>query len=330
LLRNSSRPRQKGKESIVKQSTKAGVAGLFLFFATALAACGSSDESSDTTVVDAVEESSFPVTVGELTLEAKPERIVSLSPTATEMLYAIGAGSQVVAVDEYSNYPEQAAALGTALSGFEPNIEAISGYEPDLVIISYDPGSLVEQLGSLGIPVFTANAAMDLDGVYEQIEQFGALTGNVANAVQLSSQMQADIEAAVAGVTLPADPLTYYYELDNTYYSLTANTFVGQIFSLFGLVNIADGVEAGNDYPQLSAEVIVSANPDLIFLADTKCCGQTAETVAQRDGWAQMNAVMSGGVIELDDDVASRWGPRIVELVQAIADAVSSAVVSSM
>ena len=314
----------------MKQSTKAGVAGLFLFFATALAACGSSDESSDTTVVDAVEESSFPVTVGELTLEAKPERIVSLSPTATEMLYAIGAGSQVVAVDEYSNYPEQAAALGTALSGFEPNIEAISGYEPDLVIISYDPGSLVEQLGSLGIPVFTANAAMDLDGVYEQIEQFGALTGNVANAVQLSSQMQADIEAAVAGVTLPADPLTYYYELDNTYYSLTANTFVGQIFSLFGLVNIADGVEAGNDYPQLSAEVIVSANPDLIFLADTKCCGQTAETVAQRDGWAQMNAVMSGGVIELDDDVASRWGPRIVELVQAIADAVSSAVVSSM
>ena len=314
----------------MKQSTKAGLAGLFLFFATALAACGSSDKSSDTTVVDAVEESSFPVTVGELTLEAKPERIVSLSPTATEMLYAIGAGSQVVAVDEYSNYPEQAAALGTALSGFEPNIEAISGYEPDLVIISYDPGSLVEQLGSLGIPVFTANAAMDLDGVYEQIEQFGALTGNVANAVQLSSQMQADIEAAVAGVTLPADPLTYYYELDNTYYSLTANTFVGQIFSLFGLVNIADGVEAGNDYPQLSAEVIVSANPDLIFLADTKCCGQTAETVAQRDGWAQMNAVMSGGVIELDDDVASRWGPRIVELVQAIADAVSSAVVSSM
>jgi iron complex transport system substrate-binding protein len=96
------------------------------------------------------------------------------------------------------------------------------------------------------------------------------------------------------------------------------------------LANIADGVEEGNDYPQLSAEVIVSANPDLIFLADTKCCGQTAETVAQRDGWAEMNAVMNGGVVELDDDVASRWGPRIVELVQVIADAVSSAVVSSM
>jgi iron complex transport system substrate-binding protein len=334
LSRNSNRPRQKGKESIVKQSTKAGVAGLFLFLATALAACGSSDESSDTTIVDAVEESTeestFPVTVGDLTLEAKPERIVSLSPTATEMLYAIGAGSQVVAVDEFSNHPAEAVALGTALSGFEPNIEAISGYEPDLVIISYDPGSLVEQLNSLGIPVFAAYATMDLAGTYEQIEQLGALTGNLAAAVQLTGQMQADIEAAVAGVTVPETPLTYYYELDNTYYSVTSNTFVGQIFALFGLANIADGVEEGNDYPQLSAEVIVSANPDLIFLADTKCCGQTAETVAQRDGWAEMNAVMNGGVVELDDDVASRWGPRIVELVQVIADAVSSAVVSSM
>ena len=318
----------------MKQSTKAGVAGLFLFLATALAACGSSDESSDTTGVDAVEESAeestFPVTVGDLTLEAKPERIVSLSPTATEMLYAIGAGGQVVAVDEYSNYPEEAVNLGTALSGFEPNLEAISGYEPDLVIISYDPGSLVEQLGSLGIPVFIANATMNLEGTYEQIEQLGALTGNIAAAVQLTSQMQTDIDAAVSSVKMPEESLTYYYELDNTYYSLTSNTFVGQIFSLFGLVNIADGVAEGNDYPQLSAEVIVSANPDLIFLADTKCCGQTAETVAQRDGWAEMNAVMNGGVVELDDDVASRWGPRIVELVQAIANAVSSAVVSAM
>ena len=224
----------------------------------------------------------------------------------------------------------EAVALGTALSGFEPNIEAISGYEPDLVIISYDPGSLVDQLGSLGIPVFTATATVDLAGTYEQIEQLGALTGNLAAAVQLTAQMQADIDAAVAGVTVPETPLTYYYELDNTYYSLTSNTFVGQIFALFGLTNIADGVEEGNDYPQLSAEVIVSADPDLIFLADTKCCGQTAETVAERDGWAGMNAVMNGGVIELDDDVASRWGPRVVELVRAIAEAVSSATVSSM
>ena len=172
----------------MKKMFKVGFAGLFLLVA---AACGSSTETTETTT-EAVAEASFPVTVGDLTLEAQPERIVSLSPTATEMLYAIGAGAQVVAVDEYSNYPQEAVDLGTPLSGFEPNIEAISGYEPDLVVISYDPGSLVEQLGSLGIPVFTANAAMNLDGVYEQITQFGALTGQSTGAASLIDQMKAD------------------------------------------------------------------------------------------------------------------------------------------
>lgn len=304
----------------MKRIIRVGVAGLFLAVA---AACGSADNSADTPVTEASGDSAFPVTVGDLTLEARPERIVSLSPTATEMLYAIGAGDQVVAVDEYSNFPQEAVDLGTPLSGFEPNIEAISSYEPDLVIISYDPGSLVEQLGSLGIPVFTAYAAMDLEGVYVQIGQFGELTGQVSGATSLIEQIRADIDTAVASVTVEGSP-TYYYELDNTYYSVTSNTFVGQIFTLFGLVNIADGVEAGNDYPQLSAEVIVSGDPDYIFLADTKCCAQTAETVAARDGWRAMKAVANGRVIELDDDVASRWGPRVVELVQAIADALNA------
>jgi iron complex transport system substrate-binding protein len=310
----------KGKENTVKNIFKVGVAGLFLLVT---AGCGSSSDSAESTTTAAAVESAFPVTVGDLTLESQPERIVSLSPTATEMLYAIGAGDQVVAVDEYSNFPQEAVDLGTPLSGFEPNIEAISGYEPDLVIISYDPGSLVEQLGSLGIPVFTAFAAMDLDGVYEQIEQFGALTGQSQGAATLVEQMREQIDAALASVTLDGSP-TYYYELDNTYYSVTSNTFVGQIFGLFGLTNIADGVEEGNDYPQLSAEVIVSADPDYIFLADTKCCAQTAETVASRDGWGAMKAVTGGTVIELDDDIASRWGPRVVELVQAIATALNA------
>ncbi len=310
----------KSKENTVKNIFRVGVAGLFLLVA---AACGSSSDSAEPTTTEAVVESAFPVTVGDLTLDAQPERIISLSPTATEMLYAIGAGDQVVAVDEYSNFPQEAVDLGTPLSGFEPNIEAISGYEPDLVIISYDPGSLVEQLSSLDIPVFTAFAAMNLDGVYGQIEQFGALTGQVEGAASLVEQMRADIDAAVASASTDGSP-TYYYELDNTYYSVTSNTFVGQIFALFGLQNIADGVEAGNDYPQLSAEVIVSADPDYIFLADTKCCAQTAETVAARDGWGVMKAVTGGKVIELDDDIASRWGPRVVELVLAIADALNA------
>ena len=295
-----------------------GVAGLFLF---SLSACSSSSETTDTTVV--VETASYPVTVGDLTLESQPMRIVSLSPSATEMLYAIGAGAQVVAVDDYSNYPAEAAALGTMLSGFEPNVEAIAGFTPDLVVIAYDPSNLVEQLNALSIPVFIASAAVSIDNVYEQIEQLGVLTGHAAESLQLSSQLQTDIEAAVAGITLPAEPLSYYHELDNTLFSVTSNTFIGQVYALFGLRNIADNVEAGNDYPQLSAEVIVSADPDLIFLADIKCCNETAETVAARDGWGLLKAVTNNHIVELDDDVASRWGPRVIDFVVAIRDAIA-------
>lgn len=315
---------------------KVGSARLFLSATVLLAACGTSGESSDTTVAvettiteTTIAEATYPVTVGDLTLNAQPVRIVSLSPTATEMLYAIGAGDQVVAVDDYSNYPQEAVALGTALSGFQPNVEAISGYTPDLVVISYDPGGLVDQLKSLGIPVYIGNAASSFDNVYEQIEQLGVLTGHTAQAVQLSSQLQADIKAAVADIKMPDTPLSYYYELDPTYYSVTSNTFVGQVFALFGLRNIADSAETGNDYPQLSAEAIVSSNPDLIFLADTKCCNETIATVGARAGWSGVKAVTAGNVIELDDDIASRWGPRIVDLVKSVGVAISKALVNS-
>jgi iron complex transport system substrate-binding protein len=311
----------------MKKLTKAGIAGFLFALTASIAGCGSSASTSDTTVAAEAKLAAptYPVTVGELTLAAQPMRIISLSPTSTEMLYAIGAGAQVVAVDEYSNYPAEAVALGTMLSGFEPNIEAISGFTPDLVIASYDPGSLAEQLGSLNIPLFIANAPTNLDSVYEQIQQLGALVGHVAEADQLVATMQSGIDAAVSAVVSPATPLSYYYELDNTYYSVTSNSFIGQLFNLFGLRNVADNAEAGNDYPQLSAEAIVSSNPDIIFLADTKCCAQSAETVAARDGWGGLAAVVAGNIAVLDDDIASRWGPRIVEPVAAIGEAITKA-----
>jgi len=283
-----------------------------------LAGCSMSAESNATTTTVAAE---FPVSVGGTTLESRPERIVSLSPTATEMLFAIGAGPQVVAVDEYSTYPQDAVDLGTALSGFEPNIEAISGFDPDLVVVSYDPGSLVEQLGSLGIPVFMASAVADLDAVYAQIRDLGALTGNAGGAETVSTDMRNRIAAAVDDANVAGQ--TYFYELDDTLYTVTSRTFVGNLMSLFGLENIADGVEEGNEYPQLSAEVVITADPDWIFLADTKCCGQSAETVAGRDGWAGLTAVVGERVVELDDDIASRWGPRTVELVEVVAAALA-------
>jgi len=313
----------------MKVLSRAGFAGLFVCAATLFAACSETSSSTDTTVAveTTVSEVAYPVTAGGITLEAQPMRIVSLSPTHTEMLYAIGAGGQVVAVDEYSNFPAEAVALGTKLSGYEPNVESIAGYEPDLVVISYDPGNLVEQLSALDIAVYIGNGASSLEQAYEQIEQLGALTGHLDVAVQLTSQMQADIDAVVlassASATAMGEPITYFYELDNTYYTVTSNSFVGQIFKLFGLENIADGVEEGNDYPQLSSEVIVSSNPTMIYLADTKCCAQTPETVSVREGWLKMDAVVNKNIVQLDDDIASRWGPRVVELVKSISDALA-------
>ncbi len=308
-------------------SARVARAALALTAVLGLAACGGSAEPAETTAAEAAPETTaaapeYPVTVGDLTLEARPERIVSLSPTATEMLFAIGAGDQVVAVDAYSNFPAEAADL-PRLDAYEPNVEAITGLAPDLVIVTYDPGNLVEQLAAVGTPTWVAPAAADLEGVYAQIEQIGALTGHAADAAGLAASMRAEVDGIVAGVTAPAEPLTYYYELDDTLYSLTSRTFVGGVMSLLGLESIADGVEEGNDYPQLSAEIIVDADPDLILLADTKCCAQTAETVAARAGWAELTAVREGRIVELDDDIASRWGPRIVDLVRAVADAVA-------
>ena len=309
-----------------------GLAGLFLLVPT-FAACGNNGDDSavaeeTTAVVETTVAAEFPVTVGNTTLNAEPQRIISMSATATEMLFAIGAGDRVIAVDNFSNFPSATESL-EKLDAYQPNIEAISALSPDLVIISYDPGNLVEQLTTLSIPVFNAGAVANLDEAYGQIEQLGALTGQLAEAVQVSGAMQTAIAEIVDGVTKTDPPLTYFYELDPTPYTVTSNTFIGGVMALMGLANIADGVEEGNDYPQLSAEIIVEKNPDIIFLADTKCCGQSAETVAARDGWGGLQAVSLGSIVALDDDIASRWGPRLVDLVRAVAEAITSLLAKS-
>ncbi len=259
-----------------------------------------------------------------------PGRIVSLSPTATEILFAIGAGDAVVAVDSLSNFPPEAPV--TDLEGFNPNVEAIAGFDPDLVVVSFDPGDVVANLEALGIPTLVQAAAVSLDDTYTQIEQLGAVTGHVGDAAELVATMRTELERLAADAPRPAEPVTYYHELDDTFFTVTSGTFVGEIYALFGLENVADPADADGSafgYPQLSAEYLVDADPDLIFLADTRCCGQSAETVAARPGWDTMTAVREGHVIELDDDVASRWGPRVVDFARAVAEALESVTVTA-
>jgi iron complex transport system substrate-binding protein len=290
----------------------AAVAALALL----LTGCGDRDDGA-TTPTDG--DGAFPVTVGDLTLTEQPTRIVSLSPTVTEMLFAIDAGGQVVAVDEFSTYPPEAPT--TELSGFDLNPEAVASYDPDLVIISSFADSIVPQLGELGIPVYVApDNPTSMDDVYRQITELGLLTGRVDEAADLVTRMSEDIAKITADAPARTEPLTYYIEIDDTYWTYTSGSIVGSLFELIGLRNIAE--DQSSVTTQLSAEAIIDANPDLILLTNADF-GVTAEVVAERDGWSGIQAVQTGQIIEVDPDIASRWGPRLVDLLATVADAVA-------
>ncbi len=267
----------------------------------------------------------FPVTIvasnGKVTVPKRPRRIVSLSPTATESLFAIGAGNQVVAVDDRSDYPTSAPR--TSLSGFTPNVEAIAAYRPDLVVIAYDPKGLSGALGRLGIPVVHHDGARTFAGAYRQIRQLGRVTGHAHEASRLVHRMQKRI-AAIVKERKSARRLSVYHELDPTLYSASSKTFVGQVYTALGLRNIADAADSvGTGYPQLSSEYVVAESPDVIVLADSVCCGQKPSTVAARPGWSRISAVRTGSIVRLDDAIASRWGPRLVNFFRALSSALA-------
>ncbi len=247
-----------------------------------------------------------------------PSTIVSLSPTGTEMLFAVGAGDQVVAVDDQSDFP--ADAPRTELSGYTPNFEAILAHDPDLVVLTDDNNDIVANLERVGVEVLQLPAAKNLDETYAQIEQVGEATGHEDEAEKLVASMRTEIEQIIRTVPLREVPLTYYHELDDAYYTVTDDTYIGQIYRLLGLRSIASGQDG---YPQLSAEFIIESDPEVIFLADSQCCGVTPQKVAARAGWGDLRAVTDKQIHVLDEDIASRWGPRVVDLVRDVARIVS-------
>lgn len=327
---------------------------LLVCLATLAAACGGNDETAGTTANDGPattstsepatsttsvpstssvpsttnvsDKAGFPVIVsseaGEVTIPSPPERIAALSATHVEMLYAIGAGEALVAGDLFSNHPEQAATL-EQIDSFNLSVESLVALQPDLVILSFDPVDAVGALDALGIPTLLLGTAPSLDGVYDQIATLGAATGRVDEAADLIDVMQQDIDAILADAGGAGAGLTYYHETDPfSFYTPNSSSFIGQLYGLLGLENIADAApdEFGSGFPQLSPEYIVSADPDLVFLA---AAGESIETLAARDGWGTMQAIADGDVVTLDPDIASRWGPRVVELLDAIAAAVT-------
>lgn len=301
---------------------------LTLLVSLVLAGCGGVDTVDAASEPSSGPDEQFPVQVlsgpveggTEISIEEEPASIISLSPTATEMLWEVGAGDQVIAVDDQSDHPEGVPT--TKLSGYDPNVEAILEYEPDLVVAADDTGDLVANLEKARIPTLVLPAAADLDETYSQIERVGAATGHEEQAEEVVAEMRERIDEALA--TAPdAAGLTYFHELTPDLYTASGSTFIGQVYGLFGLESIAEAAKTGDDYPQLSRESVVEADPDLVFLADGECCGVSPADVEDRPGWSQLTAVTDGQVHVVDEDVASRWGPRVVEFVEHVSELLS-------
>jgi len=252
-----------------------------------------------------------------------PKRIISLSPSATEILYAIGSGQQVIAVDDLSNYPSEAPR--TKLSAFNPNVEALLNYKPDLIILNADATKALEvkaALEKLKIKVFLERAPKTLREAYLEITALGRATGKISAAQSVVSDMKSRISAAVkSGRT--TKKISFFHELDNTLYTATSDTFIGKVYKDFNLINIADPAASADSagYPQLQSEYVIKANPKIVFLADAQY-GESLATLTKRPGWNGIAAVRNKNVVALPEDIPSRWGPRLVDFYQFVADAI--------
>lgn len=253
-----------------------------------------------------------------------PKRIISLSPSATETLFAIGAGKQVIAVDDLSNYPSNAPM--TKLSAFSPNVEALLNYKPDLIILNADATKALEvkaALEKLKIAVFLEKAPDNLKQAYAEVTALGRATGNLSGAQSTISAMKSRITTAIKSAK-KSKPITFFHELDNTLYSATSDTFIGKVYKDFNLKNIADPAASADSagYPQLQSEYLIKANPRIIFLADAQY-GESITTLATRPGWNGIAAVKNKDVVALPEDIPSRWGPRLADFYEFIAKSIS-------
>jgi iron complex transport system substrate-binding protein len=308
---------------------------LLLALLLAMSACTTAPSDTTTATTPVVESTAttealtgFPITIstpnGDVEIAAEPHAIISLSPSATENLFAIGAGDQVIAVDDQSNYPDDAPV--TDLSGFTPNLEAILAFEPDLVVITFDPGGIIEGLNAVGVPVLLLPSATAINDAYVEIETLGAATGHLSEATDVVESMQTEIESIVDEFKSQVEGTSIYHELEPTFYSLSSHSYVGEFYEMLGLVNIADEADPdGFGYPQLAVEYIVDADPDVILLADAGF-GESSETLEQRPGWAAMAAVSAGAVVEVDADLSSRWTPRSVIFFRDVAESIAGLV----
>ncbi len=288
-----------------------------------LAACNGGGSSPNSTPDPLA---GFPVTLQgaqgtSVTLDTPPERMVVLSPGHVEILFAIGAGTSVIAVDQNTDFPPEAAAIDTKLSGFQPSIEAIAALSPDLVIVSFAPDGFIDQLNILSIPVFfdeIDTKVTTVEGVFDSIAELGQATGRSAEASDVIAALSLRVDAVLAAVAEIERGPTVYHELDvfEGFFTISPDTFTGDLYAKLKAENITSSDEGL--FPQLSQEAIIDRNPEVIVLADA-AFGQTPEVVSGRPGWDTIDAVVNGRVYTIDPSLASRPGPRLVDALEQLA-----------
>ncbi|MBN1669009.1 MAG: ABC transporter substrate-binding protein [Anaerolineales bacterium] len=255
-------------------------------------------------------------------LTAYPQAIVSLSPSTTEILFAVGAGEQVVGREEFSLYPEEAVAVPSVGSmwGGLPS-EAILALEPDLVVVAeIITPEQVQALQDLGLQVYWQANPDDFAGLFANLRVMAELTGHQAKAEALVSGLEARVNAVQEKIA----PLSYapiaFYELDATDpanpWTAGSGTFIDYILNMAGGINAAS--ELQGDYIQISTEALITANPDIILLADA-LYGVSPESVAERPGWDVIAAVQNGAIYPIDPNILSVPGPRLVDALEAVA-----------
>lgn len=256
----------------------------------------------------------------EIELEGPAQRVVSIAPSNTEILFAIGAGAQVVGRDEFSDYPAEAASLpsiGGSMGEF--SAEAIVALEPDLVLAAeINTPELVKQLEDLGLTVYYLSNPTTLEEMYVNLEIVARLTGHDVSGLVES------LKVRVAAVDEKIAPLSFrpnvFYEIDatdpNKPWTYGPGTFGELLIERAGGFNV--GSVATDPYPQLSLEQIVVANPSVIVLGDAMW-GVTVESVQERAGWDAIDAVQNGNIFPIDDNLISRPGPRLVDGLEALA-----------
>jgi iron complex transport system substrate-binding protein len=301
---------------------------VILLLALLLTGCLSAATPTDTAPPTAVPspETTFPLTLTddlgrEVTVEAKPERIVSLLPSNTEILFAIGAGDQVVGVTSYCDYPEEATTREQVggITNKSLSVETIVAMEPDLVLASSSQDEIIPVLEEAGLVVIVLDPAT-FDDVFANIEMVGQVTGHADQATTLTADLRSRVEAVSAKVnTIPAEshPTVFYEVWDDPLMTAGPNTFIGQLIELAGGKSIFDDVN--EDWPEISAEVVLERNPEVILGPDSHGDKLIVEKIRARTGWANITAVQNEQIYILDGNAISRPGPRIVDMLEEVA-----------